>query len=174
MAKGRWGKMIKFRFYSDKDLEERFLNDMVAKGYAMTKFRLGVYWFEKCEPGEYTYKIDLVNDKDKNQRKGYYDLICETGGEIVQTYGIWVFLRKKGEFELYTDNESKIEQYNRIKKKFLLVALCELLITPAPLGVYFNHGVKSTIIAIVALIFISILCLHQAYKCHIKIGSLKN
>lgn len=80
MVKGRWGKIIKFRLYSDKDLEEGFLNDMVAKGYAMTKLRLGVYWFEKCEPGEYTYKIDLVNDKDKNQRKEYYDLICETGG----------------------------------------------------------------------------------------------
>ncbi|GAA0709187.1 hypothetical protein GCM10008904_19910 [Paraclostridium ghonii] len=166
--------MIKFRWYYDKDLEERFLNEMVSKGYAMTKFLLGIYWFEKCERGEYTYKIDLVSDKDKNQKKEYYDLICETGGEIVQTWGIWVFLRKKGEFELYTDNESKIEQYNRIKKKFLLLALCELLIIPSQLSAYFNHSAKSIIIAIIALIFICILFFYEAYKCHIKIKSLKN
>ncbi|WP_250674919.1 DUF2812 domain-containing protein [Paraclostridium ghonii] len=166
--------MIKFKLYSDKDLEEIFLNDMAAKGYAMTKFFLGIYWFEKCKSGEYTYRIDLVSDKDKNQKKEYYDLIRETGGEIIQPSGAWVFLRKKGEFELYTDNESKIEEYNRIKKAFLLVALCELLIISAPLSVYFWHGVKSVIIAIIALIFTCILCFHQAYKCHRKIESLKN
>lgn len=165
--------MIKFRLYSDKDLEERFLNDMVAKGYAMTKFRLGVYWFEKCEPREYTYKIDLVNDKDKNQQDEYYDLIRETGGEIVQTYGIWVFLRKKGEFELYTDNESKIEEYNRIRNMYLLSALVQLAMIPSQLSVYFNSDIRFFLILMVFFSFICILLLYQAYKCNRKIEDLK-
>ncbi|GAA0709182.1 hypothetical protein GCM10008904_19900 [Paraclostridium ghonii] len=169
--------MIKFRLYSDKDLEEIFLNKMVSKGYAMTKFRLGVYWFVKCERGEYTYKIDLVNDKDKNQQDEYYDLIRETGGEIVQSSGVWVFLRKKGEFELYTDNESKIEQYNRIKDMSLILALAQLMAILTQLIIYSNINIKIMLIIsniiIFTCTFLAILLLYQIYKCNIKIENLK-
>ncbi|WP_371025202.1 DUF2812 domain-containing protein [Paraclostridium ghonii] len=169
--------MIKFRWYYDKDLEEKFLNDMVSKGYAMTKFFQVVYWFEKCKRGEYTYKIDLVNDKDKNQKKEYYDLIRETRGEIVQTWAGWVFLRKKGEFELYTDNESKIEQYNKIKDMSLILALAQLMAILTQLIIYSNINIKIMLIIsniiIFTCTFLGALLLYQIYKCNIKIENLK-
>ena len=131
--------MIKFRWYYDKDREEEFLNEMVSKGYAMTRFFLGVYWFEKCEPGEYTYRVDIIRDKDTKQKNEFYDLIRETGGELVETWGVWAFFRKKGAFELYSDNESKIEQYRRIKKIFLTLAIIEGIILAYELFIYNKH-----------------------------------
>lgn len=53
----------------------------------MTRFCLGMYWFEKCAPGEYTYKVDLIKDKNTTQKNEFYDLIREIDGEIVQTWG---------------------------------------------------------------------------------------
>ncbi|NKF07095.1 DUF2812 domain-containing protein [Clostridium gasigenes] len=165
--------MIKFRWYYDKDKEEIFLNDMVAKGYAMTRFFLGVYWFEKCEPGEYTYKVDLIKDKNTKQKNEFYDLIREIDAEIVQTWGIWAFFRKKGEFELYTDNESKIEQYSRIQKTFLILALCETLIIPSQLHSYLNFRMVFSLISTILLSVICIIFFYQAYKCKRKIMDLK-
>ena len=107
--------MKKFRLYYDKDKEEAFLNEMSAKGYAMKRFFLGFYTFEKSQPGEYTYRVDLISDKTTEQRNELYDLVQDSGGELVQTWGIWAFFRKKGNFELYTDPESQIKQFKRIR-----------------------------------------------------------
>ena len=38
--------------------KEVFYSEMADEGYAMTGFFAGFYIFEKCEPGEYSYKID--------------------------------------------------------------------------------------------------------------------
>jgi hypothetical protein len=117
-AERRWKMMKKFKLYYDKDKEEAFLNDMSAKGYAMKRFFLGLYTFEKCQPGEYTYRVDLISDKTVEQRNELYDLVQDSGGELVQTWGIWAFFRKKGNFELYTDPESQIKQFRRIRTIF--------------------------------------------------------
>ena len=87
--------MINFRWYYDKDDEERFLNSMSANGYAMKKFFLGLYWFDRCSPNEYTYRVDIINDKNKPEKKEFYDLVSDTGAELIQTWRGWAFFRKK-------------------------------------------------------------------------------
>ncbi len=166
--------MIKFRWYYDKDREEEFLNEMVSKGYAMTRFFLGVYWFEKCEPGEYTYRVDIIRDKDTKQKNEFYDLIRETGGELVETWGVWAFFRKKGAFELYSDNESKIEQYRRIKNIFLTLAIIEGIILAYELFIYNKHKYDLILYLIILLTIIVITFSFQVYKCKDKIKSLKD
>jgi hypothetical protein len=118
-----------FKLYYDKDKEEAFLNEMSGKGYAMKHFFLGLYTFEKCQPGEYTYRVDLISDKTVEQRNELYDLIRDSGGELVQTWGIWAIFRKKGNFELYTDPESQIKQFRRIRTIFLRLAIVEFLLS---------------------------------------------
>lgn len=51
--------MRKFRLYYDKEKEEAWLNEMCRQGWAMTKFFLGVFQFMPCEPGKYTYQVDM-------------------------------------------------------------------------------------------------------------------
>lgn len=122
--------MINFRWYYDKDKETEWLNDMAKHGYAMTKFFAGFYWFEECEPGEYIYQIDF-SDQFCSVSKSYREFMEETGVEIVQTWGVgWIFLRKKasdGEFELYTDVDSMIEHYTKIRNMFKITTIIELI-----------------------------------------------
>lgn len=121
--------MIKFRFYYDKDKETDWLNEMVQKGYALKKFFAGFYKFEACEPGEYIYQIDFA-DKLWGISKDYREFMEETGVEIVQTWGYWIFLRKKtidGAFQLYTDVDSSIAHYTKIRNMFKGAIIIELI-----------------------------------------------
>ena len=45
--------MIKYRYYIDNQKEQDWLNKLSREGWALKKFFLGFYKFEKCEPGEY-------------------------------------------------------------------------------------------------------------------------
>ena len=166
--------MIKFRLYYDKDKEEEFLNNMVQKGYAMTHFFLGVYWFEPCKEGEYTYIIDIKRDKTVKEFNEYCDLIKETGGELIQTWGVWAIFRKKGEFELYSDNSSKIEQYKKIQKTFLLLALLEgIIILPTQIQIYIRNKMSSALYTSIVIGLFFIIFIIQVYKCSKKIMLLK-
>ncbi|MDK2867087.1 MAG: hypothetical protein PWP51_2453 [Clostridiales bacterium] len=120
--------MIKFRLYFDKDLETEWLNEMAAKGYAMTGFFAGFYMFENCEPGKYIYQVDLGN-RFFSVSNDYREFMNDTGVEIVQTWGLWIILRRlssAGKFELYTDVDSSIAHYTKIRRMFIVVLAIEI------------------------------------------------
>ena len=121
--------MIKFKLYFDKDKETAWLNEMSSNGWSMNGFFAGFYRFEPCEKGKYTYQIDFGN-KLFSVSDDYKEFMAEADIEIVQTWGFWVFLRKltaKGDFELYTDVDSQIDHYKKIKKMFKAVTLLEII-----------------------------------------------
>lgn len=122
--------MIKFRIYYDKDDETKWLNGLAAQGFAMTGFFAGFYRFDKCEPGKYIYQIDF-GDKFFGISEDYREFMRDTGVEIVQTWGFWIILRKlasEGDFELYTDVDSSIGHYRKIRKTFRTVVVIELIL----------------------------------------------
>ena len=51
--------MKKFRLHFDKDKEERWLDEMSQKGWAMVEYFAGIYVFVPCKPGAYTYRVDI-------------------------------------------------------------------------------------------------------------------
>ena len=121
--------MIRFRLYFDKDAETKWLNEMAEQGWAMKRFFAGFYSFEKCEPGQYVYQVDFGN-RFFSVSEEYRDFMQDTGVDIVQTWGFWIILRKQageGTFELYTDVDSTIEHYTKIRKMFKAVAVVEIL-----------------------------------------------
>lgn len=121
--------MIKFRLYLDKDAETEWLNQMAAEGFAMTGFCAGFYRFERCEPGKYIYQVDF-GDRFFSVSEDYREFMQETGADIVCNWGYWVILRRlaeKGKFELYTDVDSSIEHYTKIRKMFKVVTVFELI-----------------------------------------------
>lgn len=168
--------MLKFKLYVDKDSEEVWLKEMSLKGWAFKTFFLGVYTFEACEPGEYNYQIDLLNNWTGDQ-SDFSSFMKESGVEVISQWYRWVYIRKKasdGPFEMYTDSESKIAQYNRIKKFFRAGLLIEMgcfmveingaMRTGSPMLWFF-----SMFIGMVALIF-----LKMVWKCKWKIEQLKH
>lgn len=121
--------MVKFRLYFDKDKETKWLNKMSEAGLSMTGFFAGFYQFDKCEPGKYVYQIDF-GEKLFAVSNDYREFMEETGVEIVQTWGYWIILRKpasEGEFQLYTDVDSSIVHYTKIRNMFKVVTILELI-----------------------------------------------
>lgn len=121
--------MIKFKLYFDKDKETQWLNEMSQKGWAMTGFFAGFYRFEPCEKGKYSYQIDFGNEFF-SVSDDYREFMSDSDIEIIQSWGFWVFLRKlssEGEFQLYTDVDSQIEHYKKIRNMFKAVTVIELI-----------------------------------------------
>ncbi|MCR5753381.1 MAG: DUF2812 domain-containing protein, partial [Acetatifactor sp.] len=120
--------MIKFRLYFDKDEEVSWLNKMSKEGWAMTGFFAGFYSFEQCEKGKYEYQVDF-GERFGSVSNDYRDFMQEAGIEILQNWGYWIILRRLASekpFELYTDVESAIEHYSKIRMMFKVAFLFEL------------------------------------------------
>lgn len=121
--------MIKFRPYYDKDKETEFLNEMSRRGYALTGFFAGFCSFDSCKPGEYIYQVDITEGLFR-VCNDYREFMRDMNVEIVSLWGPWVTLRKKAEegpFLLYTDVESNIEHYTKIRNKFKIAATVEAI-----------------------------------------------
>ena len=167
--------MVKFRLYYDKDKEQDWLMEMVNRGWAVEKFFLGFYSFVPCEPGEYIYQIDLLSSWE-NGHMDYKEFLSENNVEIVFQWFFWIVLRKKssdGEFILYTDNESKIEQYSRIRKMFVICGIIELICMLIELNSAIQlrntfYGMMTVLFVIILLVFSKVI-----WTCQFKINELR-
>lgn len=121
-----------FRLVFDFEKEENWLNSMAAKGWNLVSYTIGLYVFEKGVPGEYTYRIELLENLPSHpESQSYLEFMRESGVECVDTHLRWVYFRKKtsdGSFSIYTDSESKIKHYERIVWLLGAVAIMNLVI----------------------------------------------
>ena len=127
--------MIRWKFTFDKDEEQEWLNDYCQQGWAMVSFFIGMVTFVPCRPGEFIYQIDLLPGRGlcADDYEGYVEFMHDTGVEVLQRWGRWVYLRRRAEegpFEIYTDIDSQIALYQRIRSMFLwalgLIACCSI------------------------------------------------
>lgn len=100
------------------DEEEKWLNEMAEKGFALSSVGLFRYEFEESLPGEYNIRLELLGHWPSHIESGdYIRFLEETDVEHVGSVMRWVYFRKKavdGTFDLYSDNESRIQHLNRI------------------------------------------------------------
>lgn len=164
--------MIKFRWYYDLDKEEEFLNEMSKKGYFLESYKLGFYQFKKTNNRDYTYRVDLMPD-DIDKQKEYLELVKDSGAELIQTYNAWAYFRKKGDFELYTDVDSQITLYTRIKNMFQTIAIAEGVISISQLCLMFNDFRVLNIIVGAVTLLLATVFFYQTYKVNNKISKLK-
>jgi len=110
--------MYKFFWAWDFEKEEKWLNEMSSKGLQLTGIGLCKYIFEEGTPGEYSYRlIMLENMPGHHESERYIRFIEETGVEHVGSFFRWVYFRKKSdnnEFELFSDIKSHINHLNRL------------------------------------------------------------
>lgn len=111
-------KKVIHKWFMDWEKEEKWINEMAAKGLALTSIGFCRFEFEECEPGEYKYCCELLDNMPSHpESERYIRFVEETGAEHVATWARWVYFRKKtadGEFKLFSDYESKIKHLNRI------------------------------------------------------------
>ena len=123
------GEMLKFHLFFDKDEETQWLNRMAQDGWAMTGFFGGFYNFDPCEKGAYQYQVDCT-DRFFSVSNDYREFMQEMGAEIVANWGFWTILRKpasEGKFELYTDVDSRIEHYTKIRNMFKVITIIDVV-----------------------------------------------
>lgn len=111
-------KHIVRKWCSDFEKEENWLNEMSAKGMALTDYSWCRYVFTEALKNEYTYRIELLQQPPTHAESiAYIKFLEESGIECVTTYNRWIYLRKKsseGPFDIYSDIESKISHYKRV------------------------------------------------------------
>ena len=94
--------------------EERWLNIMAQSGWVLEKVGFCVYHFAACTPGEYTVRLEMRNHDD-----AYISFMQETGAEYIGRMAQWIYFRKNaadGEFDIFSDVDSKIEHLDKIGK----------------------------------------------------------
>lgn len=111
--------------------EEDWLNEMSEKGLALVHAGFFKYIFEDSAPGEYIYKIQLLDSLHWNRKStSYLQFLEETGVEHVASIFRWVYLRKKSEdgpFSLYSDVGSTIKYLQRLQLFFISLMICEYI-----------------------------------------------
>ncbi len=122
---------IVWKAYMNHEKEEKWLNEMSAKGMALVGYSWCRYVFEDSPKAEYTYRIELLKDLPGNaESRAYLQFLQQTGIEHVASYLRWVYLRKKraeGQFDLYSDADSKISHYKRILYLWIPIMLLNLM-----------------------------------------------
>jgi len=123
-------KTIIRKAYWNYEKEEKWLNEMSARGLALTDYSWLRYVFSDSQPGEYIYRIELLEYWPTHPvSQKYLRFMEENGVEHIASYMRWVYFRKKaadGPFDIYSDIDSKIAHYQRINRFWVAVA-CAML-----------------------------------------------
>ena len=111
-----------FGVWQDQE-EETWLREMARQGWHLSSLFPLVYTFTRGEPRDDVYRLDFVG---RNRDFGdYLQLFRDSGWEYLGNLTGWQYFRKPFEAgeaaEIYTDAESKIQKYRRVRMR--LVAL---------------------------------------------------
>jgi hypothetical protein len=139
-------KYIVRKAYWNYEKEEKWLNEMSAKGMALIDCSWCRYVFTDSEKGEYIYRIELLENLPSHiESVAYIRFLEETGVEFIASHMRWVYFRKKavdGEFDLYSDSESKIRHFKRISMFWCIVAVVEFIAGGINLGAVILQAVN--------------------------------
>lgn len=156
-----------WKYFTNREKEEIWLNNMSMTGLALTGFFLFRYTFNDSDPGEYIYRVELL-DKPPRGLEGqkYIKFMEENGAEHISSRSGWVYFRKRadeGQFIMHTTIDSKLAQCRSIST-FWLFAACALILNGfGPIGclVYLKEGsVFNLIFCIICLAAATIAFVH--------------
>jgi hypothetical protein len=124
----------RWKYFIDEEKTETWLNGLSAVGLQCvgTSCLMHNYIFEQGRPGEYTYRITIMeHGMEHADTVRYLAFLLENGIEYVSHGYRHFILRKKtadGPFELYTDRASLIRSYKIFMNTSVLTAVILLII----------------------------------------------
>ncbi len=142
----------------DFDKEEKWLNEMAAKGLALVAIGVCRYTFEESLPGEYNIRLELLDNVPAHpESERYINFVEETGALYLGSIMRWVYFRKRtdsGEFNLFSDNNSRIRHINRVLLLLGVVGLLEISVGSSNLLLHVINGSAVNLFAsLVPLLF---------------------
>ncbi len=160
----------------DFDREEAWLNEMANRGFALCGYSFCRYEFERCKPGEYGVRIELLEQRLTNPvSQQYIRFVEETGAEQVASYMQWVYFRKKrsdGPFDLFSDLESRIKHLQRIWRLMVPLLVVNLICAFYNLFLFCQHPNPISLIFVLSLL-VSVLLGGGMWKLRQKINRMK-
>lgn len=168
----------KRRIFINYEKEEQWLNQMAAKGWHLIRYTFGKYTFEKGMPGEYIYRLELLDELPTHSAsRDYIKFMEDNGVEYVDSYIRWVFFRKKaddGPFEIYSDYASRMKHYQKLAFLIGLVAGLNLFIAVVNLNTVLNLSYSKFILYVSTLNWLAVLLLTPVLISYLrKINRLK-
>jgi hypothetical protein len=154
----------------DFDKEEKWLNEMAQSGWVLDKVGFCKYEFVRCEAGEYSVRLEMLEDAATAEKsQDYITFVEDLGAEYIGSVIKWVYFRKKtadGEFDLFSDNESRIKHLNRVLTFIGLVGAANLVIGANNIMLYFINRIGISLIGIlnVLLAVLSAFGFHRLWK----------
>ena len=147
-----------FRYFTiaDYEREQKWINAMSRNGWNFVRTNGFIYTFEKGEPGEYIYNIDLPNESMSDvEVDGYYKFMEECGVEHVCSFKCWHYLRKKsadGPFDMTNNAMAQLTMVNRAygvasKTINIFIVIFALIIFALNTSLMFVAGSVAEIIA---------------------------
>lgn len=115
----------------DFEKEEEWLNAMAQEGFVLVAVGFCRYTFEKCEPNEYTVRLEM-----HEYSKEYIDFMQDSGAEYIGRMVQWIYFRKKtslGKFDIFSDIDSRIAHLKKINGFLLGVGILNLFCAINPL-----------------------------------------
>lgn len=110
--------------------EEQWLKQCSSRGMQLSDVGFMRYTFEMDNPEIYNYRVELLNNWPTHaESEAYIRFVEETGAEMVGSFMRWVYFRKPkylGNFDLFSDNESRIKHLNRVLTLFIPLFFLEL------------------------------------------------
>ena len=108
------------------DKEDQWLNAMAQQGWVLDKVGFCRYEFIRCEPGEYTVRLEM-----RDHDEAYLGFMADTGAEYVGRMVKWIYFRKKtelGQFDIFSDLDSKIAHLDRMCQTMKILGIANLVI----------------------------------------------
>ncbi len=165
------------KIYIDYEKEEKWINEMSAKGYQFTRYTFMTYFFEQGQPNEYVYRIELLDQFHNHpESRAYLAFLEGMGIDCVGTWFRWVFLRKKASaepFELYTDNPSKIKHFKGILTLLMVLLLLNVSALTLNLSIGLAADVALNLMSTSLNGLVVLFLAPLAYKTYKKIQALQ-
>ena len=166
----------KWFFAWDFDKEEKWLNEMAAKGLGLVAVGFCRYEFEDCEPGEYKYKLEMLeHGRNHPETQQYIAFLEETGVDHLGFFSKWSYFRKKaanGDFDIFSDFDSKIKHLKRIQMLLFPIGILGFAIGIQNLYMLFSWNFAGNAIGFVNII-LSMLLMYGVYRIEKKKKKLK-
>lgn len=122
--------MIKFRVFHDGERMCRWLDSLSDDGWAVAGYRLGIWTFERCTPGEYRYAADF-RDRMLSVSGKYRECMEKNGSEIFTGFVSWVLVKKRvsdGPIRLYSDPAASKLRLRKLLRFFRTVFIIDLIL----------------------------------------------
>jgi len=128
-----------WRLFFNYEKEEAWLNKLSAEGLAFVGYSIFRYAFVESLPGEYTYRIELLDNIPSHPKsQNYLAFMAENGVEHISSWFRWVYFRKKaenGQFDIYSDVKSRIAHYQRISMLWFILMVSNISLGLINLGI---------------------------------------